>query len=109
LSEKTREALLIYADAIDAATTQLRMNLGAETKQQGSPALKFDTSKIVWKKAEGNKGPFEIAEKKMNDGNSDYVALDRFLENAGGRVSSEGYFIWQFPKKDAVGRKALKR
>lgn len=50
MSEKTREALLIYADAIDAATTQLRQNLEAETKQQGSPALKFDTSKIQWKK-----------------------------------------------------------
>jgi len=105
VSDKTREALLIYADAMDAATTQLRQNLGAETKPQGSPKLKFDASKIVWKNAEGDKGPFEIAEKKANDGNVDYAALEQFLENAGGRVTSEGYFVWMFTDKGAIGRK----
>lgn len=103
--DKTREALLIYADAIDAATTQLRQNLGAETKTEGSPKLKFDAAKIVWKAATGDKGPFEIAEKKANDGNADYVALEKFLENAGGRVTSEGYFIWMFTGGGAIGRK----
>lgn len=104
-SDKTREALLIYADAIDAATTQLRQNLGAETKAEGSPKLKFDASKIVWKQATGGRGPFEIAEKKMNEGNPDYIALEMFLLNAGGRVSSEGWFIWTFDSQDAIGRK----
>jgi hypothetical protein len=80
--------------------------LGAETKAvTPSPKLRFDTSEIQWKKAEGDKGPFEIAEKKMNDGNVDYAALEQFLENAGGRVQSEGWFIWMFPSKDAIGRK----
>jgi len=105
VSEKTREALLIFADAVDAATTQLRQNLGAETKPQGSPKLKFDTQKIVWKQATGDRGPFEIAEKIANDGNPDYIALEQFLESAGGRVTSEGYFIWMFPSEDAIGRK----
>lgn len=103
--ERVQEAILIYSDAVDAATTQLRQNLGAETKVEGSPKLKFDAAKIVWKAATGDKGPFEIAEKKMNDGNTDYIALEKFLENAGGRVTSEGFFIWMFPKKDAIGRK----
>jgi len=69
LSDKTREALLIFLDAVDAATTQLRQNLSAETKP--SPALKFDASKIMWKKAMGDKGEFEIAEKQANNGNPD--------------------------------------
>ena len=103
--ERLQEAILIYSDAVDAATTQLRQNLGTETKPQGSPKLKFDTSKIVWKNAEGNRGPFEIAEKKANDGNPDYNALEQFLENAGGRVTSEGYFVWMFTDKGAIGRK----
>jgi len=105
MSDKTREALLIWADAMDAATTQLRQNLGVETNLQASPKLKFDASKIVWKAATGDRGPFEIAEKKANDGNPDYIALEQFLENAGGRVTSEGYFIWMFTDKGAIGRK----
>lgn len=112
MSDKTREALLIYADAIDAATTQLRQNLGAETKPIGamtpSAKLKFDASKIQWKAATGNKGPFEVAERKANVGNADYTALEQFLEGAGGRVTSEGYFMWTFTGGDAIGRKLKK-
>ena len=109
------EDIIDYCNAEEAVYVALRLRIeklfgGSPLKATttGSPKLSFDASKIQWKKAEGGKGPFEIAEKKANTGNADYAALEQFLENAGGRVSSEGYFIWQFPKKDAIGKKLKK-
>lgn len=100
--------MLTKLEQLEAIVAEIRVHLrkpSVETRPQGSPKLKFDASKIQWKQATGGRGPFEIAEKKMNEGNPDYIGLEKFLENAGGRVTSEGWFIWMFESQDAIGRK----
>jgi len=103
--ERVQEAILIYSDAVDAATTQLRQNLGAETKVEGSPKLKFDTQKIKWTDViDRNNMPYRLATDQNNVGNADYVEAKELLRSRGGKFSQKDGLSWLlFPDGDAIG------
>ena len=103
--ERLQEAILIYSDAVDAATTQLRQNLGAETKPQGSPKLKFDPEKIKWiETLDRNNMPYRLATDQNNVGNADFAEAKELLRSGGGKFSQKDGLSWLlFPDGDAIG------
>lgn len=104
MSEK--EALLIFCDAVDAAVTQLRQNLGAPTKQE--PRQSFDESKLNWQKIDnpGGKGPYERCDESPDP---EFANLKRYLEEKKGKATIRGLFYWIFTNGKAIGRKVSTR
>lgn len=105
--EQVQEAILIYSDAVDAATTQLRQNLGAETKAQRPPTveLPFDMQKISWiDTADRNNKPYRLATIQNNIHNPDFAKAKELLKSGGGTFRQKDGLSWLlFPKEDAIG------
>jgi hypothetical protein len=106
--EKVKEAILMWIDGLDAINTKLRRDLGADPFKKGSAKLQFDVAKIVWTPA-NDKPDQEYAFPDKNSGNKDYENLQIFLRSAGGRITSEGKFMWLFQDDKTVGRKDAKQ
>jgi hypothetical protein len=70
-----------------------------------STKLPFDMNKIKWQQKTGDKGDFELSE---DYDCQDHKELLKFLADAGGRVRTEGYFVWTFVNMKTIGRKLLK-
>jgi hypothetical protein len=121
--DKTREALLLFCDGLDAITTQLRRNLSAEQvafktadKRETyhdhlNPDLTkpaYDVMKIVWTDAQGAKGPFLLVkeEGQMSDENKHHFNILReALKTAGKSIFGKTEMIWLFQDEKAIGRK----
>jgi len=106
--EEFAEALVDYCNSQEASHVKLRMLIQkvlGDTKP--SAKLPFDNSKINWQDKENQKGKFQMSE----DYNSpDHKALLKFLhEHAGGCISSQGYFYWQYQDGATVGRKPQRK
>ena len=114
--ERLQEAILIYSDAVDAATTQLRQNLGADAifnaeharanaETRASPDLKFDPQKIKWIDARDKKDmPYRLATGQNNVGNPDFAAAKELLRSGGGTFRQKDGLSWLlFPDGDAIG------
>ena len=106
--EELAEALVDYCDSQEASHVKLRMLI---QKVQGdakpSAKLPFDASKIHWQDAENQKGKFQVSHDYSNP---DHKALLKFLhEHAGGCITSEGHFYWQYQDGSTIGRKSSKK
>lgn len=72
-----------------------------------SSKLPFDASKIHWQDRENEKGKFQMSE---DYNNLEHKALLKFLhEHAGGCITSEGSFYWQYQDGATIGRKPQKK
>jgi hypothetical protein len=95
-------------EIIETCIREIRHHQGIKPK--ASPQLKFDAEKIPWKPMiRDNKSKWELVNLKDNPDNGDLKELIGFLDNAGGRVASEGFFYWLFPDKMTVGRQLNKK
>jgi hypothetical protein len=108
------EAIRIYCDAIDAATTQLRKNLGTapqEFKHSSIPPqsrLAYDVSKIVWNEARGDKGMFLLAienEQATDENKQNFKALIEELRTTRKSIFTKTDIIWLMRDGLSIGRK----
>ncbi len=105
--KEVREALEVFSSALEAAVVQLRQNLGLQTKAApGMPA--FDLTKISWREAKGDAGPFDLATDEMNKDNQVYMALKNHLQHFTGKATISGKFVWLFDTGKAIGAKPQK-
>lgn len=102
-----RDALEIFASALEAAVTQLKQNLGVATTREIRPPV--DLAKIRWEEAKSEKGPYDKATDQFNAGNEEYEKLRKSLEFHEGKMTistaAGPMFIWLFPDKNAIGMK----
>jgi hypothetical protein len=107
--EIIREAILIFCDAIDAATTQLRTNLKAQPfKRAEIPKAKIDLSQLPWTlilAPDNPKGPWE---KTTERSNPVYAELYKILEPKS-PIPIDGYLCWLSREKDYIARRAFKK
>jgi hypothetical protein len=98
------EDMLTYLQAQEAGIVQLREQIRkvlGETRP--STKLPFDVSRIAWQNRENEKGKFQMSEDYSNP---EHRALLKFLiEHAGGRIVSDGWFLWVYQDGRTIGRK----
>lgn len=105
VDEDLYEALAVVRDCLSGAADALDRLIGQKSKV----VLKeFDVSKIVWTQKEGNKGPYELANKVANADNPNWKALKECLGEKDGKATFEKLFYWLFEDGDAIGRKEAK-
>ncbi len=95
-----QEAIIDFANALEAACVNLRMRLG--DKPQPSLGLTWNPDKVTWTKAEGEHGPYE---KTDDANNSEYKAMLKELADHKGKLTRDGLFYWTFNNGVTVGRK----
>jgi hypothetical protein len=119
--DQIREAILIYCDAIDAASTQLRRNLGGQpfkraevpqTEKAKAEKPKIDAAKITWQwmEAPGNpKGPYQRAtlESAGSTAGPEFEALLAAIKSTK-FYRLEGWQYWLFSDQRTIGRRAIK-
>ena len=102
--QQLREAISIFADALEAAVTQLRQNLDLETKR--APKVLFDLSKISTRETRGDAGPFHLAEESANSHCDEFFMVRDYLKQRDGYAMYVGSdFVWLMPDKVALGIK----
>lgn len=106
--EELAEALVDYCNSQEASHVKLRMFIQAILGDaKPSAKLPFNVSKIRWQDRENEKGKFQMSE---DYNNLEHKALLKFLhEHAGGCITSEGFFYWQYQDGATIGRKPQKR
>jgi hypothetical protein len=112
--ERTREALLIYCDAIDSATTQLRRNLGAQPFKSASEArpLKKEEKKLPsgdelkWEPMQPTaKGPWEKC-----SGPSDSIVFQTMVKLLKQKNMRPGqHHLYWLNTDGSLGRRAFKQ
>jgi hypothetical protein len=75
--------------------------LPSETRQDRAP----DLSRVGWKDATGNKGPFKLANPKNNVGNAAFEWLQAYLRAHKGKATIQGQFVWLFSDNESIGQK----
>lgn len=115
MNEKLSEAILDFANAVEAACIQLKRYV-RETQGVGLKEEIF-TKLLGWEKTQGSKlGEFEVTSRKANN-NSDafnhaYNILKRNNAAINARFHGEGYLYsyWLYSEKsDVVYRQLLKK
>jgi hypothetical protein len=97
----SKEAIIDFCNAIEAACVNLKHNLGAKPSEIKYP---WDPEKIGWTDKKGQKGPFQISE---DVNNMDFKAMLQDLGGHGGKLNREGVFYWTFKNGTTVGRKKV--
>ena len=102
--EKISEAIVDFANALEAACVQLKRYIG----EAHGIELPWDPAKIKWVKAEGAKGPYQRypAQGEKPEATSDYKNMLAAIKQQ--NVIRDGYFYWVFQDKATVGRKLKK-
>jgi len=111
MSEKTNEALLNFADAMENAALVLKQSIGREIKPQVNEGP-FLTLK--WEKRSGNKlKEFEVTTKVLNSGSEDFERclgiLKRNNADIGNRFHSEGWQFSYWLYGESIYRQLLKK
>jgi hypothetical protein len=86
--------------------------LNEELEKHAPPEVdEYDPEKILWTKATGPKGPYEMypAFQQQPTQTSDYAALLEDLKNHEGKLQQGGLFYWLFVDGFTIGRKPAKR
>jgi len=111
MSEELLDALADFCSAVESAVVQLKKNLYDLALKLNDAKPVWDADKIVWVKAESDKGEYEKATAEANKGNVDFDNLVKDLKVHGGKMRKGNYFYWLFEVTDAptVGRKLVKR
>lgn len=65
----------------------------------------WDPSKIVWIKASGPKGDFELATVTNNPNSENFELLQEDLKVHDGKITYQGFFYWLHFDKESVCRK----
>lgn len=113
LPSQEYDAIIDFANAIEAAAVKLKHNLGVDCtnnttrkqkEQQKERVWNWDPTKINWQNKDGPKGPFQLSE---DVGNTQYSNLLADMIDHKGRLNREGFFYWVFGNNVAVGRKKL--
>ena len=94
-----REAILDFANALEAAAVKLKHELGVDCTKKPA-AAQWDPIKIKWIEDVGKKGPYEKAE----SGAEDYQHMIKDLQDHQGKLNHEGRFYWLFQDNKTVGR-----
>ena len=119
--DQTKEAILLFCDAIDAATTQLRKNLGANPfknptiapKQAPAPEVKpsavfdgtsWNPKNMTWTAGEGPAGKLLVTEDVSN---VEFKKCLKLLGEAGGNIygvkEEDGqYHYWSSQRGDKI-------
>jgi hypothetical protein len=96
-----REAIIDFANALEAACVSLRMGLGDKPK-----TLTWNPEKIVWTKTEGSHGPYQKSE---DYNNTEHKAMLKDLAAHNGKLTRSGLFYWVFQNGATVGRKPARK
>jgi hypothetical protein len=108
--EELLDALMDFATSLEAGIVQLKKNLYDLTQKANDAKPLWDPDKIVWVKAESEKGMYEKACVEGNRGNVDFENLVKDLKVHGGKLRKGSYFYWLFESAEGVvGRKPVKR
>jgi hypothetical protein len=91
--------LLDFLNALEASCVKLRQQID---KLFGPEKPKWDPAKIVWAKATGAKGPYEMSAEVNNP---HVKAMLKDLAAHNGRLTRDGYFYWTYKNGATVGRK----
>lgn len=67
----------------------------------------YEIEKIVWQTKTGERGEFELADDKENQGNTDFEAFLADLKQKE-RMTIKPYFYWLFSDGKTIGRKKTK-
>jgi len=108
--EELLDMLADFASAVESAAVKLKRDI-YDLVQKLNDAKSWDPDKIVWTKAESQKGMFEKATATANEGNADFNGLLADLKARGGKMRKGSYFYWTFEMSETptVGRKLVKR
>jgi len=101
MSEREREAIIDFCNALEAAAVKLKHDVGASPEQV---KWTWNPDKIPWKWADkpGPKGPYEKSE-DLN--NPEFKAMLKDLQEHKGRLQRNAFFYWVFQNGSTVGRK----
>jgi hypothetical protein len=103
MSEKDREAIIDFCNALEAACVKLKHELGA-SPAQGRHS--WDPDKIGWTDKQGDKGAFQMSE---DVNNLEFKTMLKDLNDHQGKLYRDGKFYWVFANGATVGRKDLKK
>ena len=105
MSDKVTEAILDFANALEAACVQLKRYMG---EVHGIEPPSWDPTKIKWVQAEGTKGPYERypAQGQKAESTEDYRNLLAAVKQHS--MVRNGYFYWVFTDGATLGRKLKK-
>lgn len=84
---------------LDACETRLDALAPAEVRD-------IDLTKIKWESMKGDKGPYE---KSSDVDNTEHKRLLEYLAKHEGKVTFQGFFIWQFTNSQSIGRKPARK
>ena len=86
--------------------------LNEELEKHAPPdVIEYDPEKILWTKATGPKGPYEIypAFQQKPTMTADYTALLEDLKKHKDKLQHGGLFYWKFDDNITVGRKPARK
>jgi len=89
------EALTDFLNAVEAGIEVARQTIKAKKKL-------YNVNAIKWEGAEGSKGKYERSE---DVDSLDFKALLKDLQQHGGKMQKDGYFMWIFQNGSTIGRK----
>jgi len=95
------DAILDFANALEAAAVKLKHSLGVDCTQKQQRAWLWDPAKSKWAREVGLKGEYE----KSDDINSvDFKTMLKDLQEHQGKLNRDGQFYWTFQNGATVGR-----
>jgi len=110
MSKQQLEEMLDWVAQAQMMLDRLKDALFKEQAKEGiittgfDPAKSFDGSKILWKEAQGKKGPFEVSKDFAN------VEFKRAMELLKvGPLGHAGFYYWVMPDGQTLARKPSKR
>ena len=95
LNEKLAEAIVDFANAIEAACVQLKKYV-AETHgvQTGKEYTEEDFNALFWETKEGTKGKYQQTSKKATNNHPVFQTLQTIVKEKGGFCILGGYKYW---------------
>ncbi|MEM3628639.1 MAG: hypothetical protein QXQ94_11355 [Candidatus Bathyarchaeia archaeon] len=73
-----------------------------EINKTEKEAPSWNSEKIIWEKAHGDKGPYE---RSSDINNPEFRAMLKDLAAHNGKLTKDDYFYWTFKNRTTVGRK----
>ena len=103
MEDEVLDSLLEMVDGFEGNIARFKQRI-AQLKGV-MPKSIYDVSKLNWQKRQGAKGEWEIAEKQLHIGNSDFQYLvDDMKRHKNNTITKDGFFYWLLDD-GSVGRK----
>jgi len=108
--EKTLEVLSDFANALEAVSVKLKLDVAALAGKKESGSKGYDPERIAWTSVNGSNGLYEKASAEGTSQPPEFVALVEDLKAHSGKFQRNGLFYWLFDKgPTAIGRKPTKK